>query len=563
MSILIRTLYLAVLLLCGTVFSANASSLGSRIAQDFAPTSGYLIQTSARDYLIDPGSGQKIAVGDLFSLIGPGEAITHPVTGKVLGTQERLKGILRLTRLKENYAHSQPVGQLDSPKRGDVIRRYQDMQALFWDYTGQGEALAIELQAALPGLQWQAYATAQRLRPASPTAANGATTTLYFILTATALEVRAPDFELIHSYPTSTTALSNQPVQSQSAPPALTVLPPVTGGAIQAGGEPLWNYSSIKGVPIGVEAGDFNGDGIQEIAIAFEDRVEIGRLTAEGYQMMGTIRLAAGSRAYALDAADLLKSGRPQLYLSAMNSNGNPAGIATEFSNGRFRTSITKIPWHLRRVELPGEGTILVGQEYDSRGREFAGPVFRVKRSGNQLAKGAQLTLPKRVNIYGFTAFSDQGRTLYACIDDDGYLVIQSAKGEPLATSADTVGGTESSFEMTDEVPSGGEARRVYLKGRVELTPQGNILVSANSGVSLLGRLKMYLKSELKLFRWNGNDLREVWHTAPDKSYLADFKLLNSKDDSGAKLVTTVAFPSMNPLAERKAALRLYELGSY
>ncbi len=563
MSNLVRTLYLAVLLVCGSAFNLNASPLGSRIAQDFTPTSGYLIQSSGNEYLIDPGSGRNIAVGDLFSLVGPGEAITHPVTGKLLGTQERLKGILRLTRLKDNYAHSQAIGPLDSPKRGDVIRRYQDMQALFWDYTGQGEPLATELQTALPGLQWQAYATAQRLRPASPAPVNAATTTLYFILTPTALEVRAPDFELIHRYPTNATALPSQPVPAPVSPPALAVLPPVTGGAVQPGGEPLWNYSSLKGAPIGVEAGDFDGDGRQEVAIAFNDRVEIGRLTPEGYQMLGVIRLAAGSQAYALDAADLLKSGRPQLYLSAMNSNGNPAGIAIEFSKGRFRTSITKIPWHLRRVELPGEGTVLLGQEYDSRGREFAGAVFRVQRSAHELVKGAPLPLPKRVNLYGFTAFSDQGRTLYACIDDDGYLLIQTAKGEQLASSADTVGGTESFFEMREDVPSGGEARHVYLKARIEVTPRGNILVSANSGVSLLGRIKVYLKSELKLFRWNGSDLREVWHTAPDKSYLADFTLLNGKDGSGTKLVTTVAFPSLNPLAERKAALRLYELGSY
>jgi len=113
---------------------------------------------------------------------------------------------------------------------------------------------------------------------------------------------------------------------------------------------------------------------------------------------------------------------------------------------------------------------------------------------------------------------------------------------------------------MTEEVATGGDSRNVYLKGRVELTPQGNILVSANSGISLLGRFKMYLKSDLKLFRWDGNNLREVWHTAPDKSYLADFKLLPGKTGEKARLLSVVAFPKTNPLADRKAALRLYQL---
>jgi hypothetical protein len=169
----------------------------------------------------------------------------------------------------------------------------------------------------------------------------------------------------------------------------------MTGGTVQTGGEPLLNFTSLKGTPIGVEAGDFDGDGRQEFAIAFADRIEIGRITAEGYQMTGAIRLAAGSQAYALDAVDLNNNGLPELYVSAMNSNGNPAGIGIEFRDKRFRATVSKIPWHLRRVALPGEGDVLLAQEYDSRGREFAGPVFKVKRSGDQLVqRDIHLSLP-------------------------------------------------------------------------------------------------------------------------------------------------------------------------
>jgi len=234
---------------------------------------------------------------------------------------------------------------------------------------------------------------------------------------------------LIHSYPTTTSPQPSQPAPAATAAPtaasALAVLPPVTaGGAVLAGGEPIWSYTGLKGTPVGVEAGDFDGDGRPEVAIAYSDRIEIGRLGPEGYQGLGTVRLAAGSLAYALDAVDLLPNGRPELYVSAMNSNGNPAGISIEFRDGRYRTTITKIPWHLRRVALPGEGDVLLAQEYDSLGREFAGPVFRVKRSGDRLTAGAKLSLPRRINLYGFAPFTSQGRKLIAYLNDDGYLSI-------------------------------------------------------------------------------------------------------------------------------------------
>lgn len=562
---ILKTACTVLVLLTAATCSFAASSLHDKVVRDFAPLSGYVVQSSGDEYLIDLGIGQGVTTGDLFTVVGQGATITHPVTGKVLGTEETRKGMLRLVRLKQGYSHSRSVGSVTEIKRGDVIHRFRDIPAIVWDYTGQGEQLAKELQTALPHLNWQDYAAAQQKRPANAARPATFSPALYFILTSQAVEVRAPDFELIHSYPTATSPHPIQPAPAATAAPAaapvLAVLPPVmTGGVMQPGGEPLWNYATLKGTPVGVEAGDFDGDGRQEIAIAFADRVEIGRITAEGYQMTGVIRLAAGSQAYALDAVDLKQNGLPELYISAMNSNGNPAGIAIEFRDKRFRATVTKIPWHLRRVTLPDEGDVLLGQEYDSRGREFAGPVFKVKRSGDQLSKGTPFSLPKRVNIYGFALFSSQEKTLYACIDDDGYLVIQTAKGEQLASSTDVVGGTESYFEMTEEVATGGDSRNVYLKGRVELTPQGNILVSANSGISLLGRFKMYLKSDLKLFRWDGNNLREVWHTAPDKSYLADFKLLPGKTGEKARLLSVVAFPKTNPLADRKAALRLYQL---
>lgn len=563
----LRVLYASVIVLCSTALSYAASTLPEQIVRDFKPVSGYVVQSSGNDYLIDLGIGQGVVAGDLFSVVGPGKAITHPVSGKVLGTEEQVKGLLRLTRLKNGYSQSRPVGAVtDSIKRGDSILRFQDMAAVVWDYTGQGQQLARQLQSGLPHLQWQDYAVAQQKRPASPSRPATLSPNLYFILTSQTLEVRAPDFELIHSYTVASTPVStgNATLQTAAVPalPLLPVIAPATGGAVQAGGEPIWNNANLKGTPIGVAVGDFDGDGRQEAAIAFSDRIEIGRLNADGYQSLGAIRLADGSQAYALDAADLNTNGRTELYVSAMNSNGNTAGISIEFRDGRYRTTISKIPWHLRTVTLPGEGNVLLAQEYNGLGREFNGPVFRVKRTGDSLTRAETFPLPKRANLYGFTVFSNQGRTLFACLDDDGYLSILTASGEQLAGSADTVGGTESYFEMNDETATGGEPRRVYLKARVEATSQGKILVSANSGLGFLGRLKMYVKSELKLFHWNGKDLRETWHTSPEKSYLADFRLLPGTAGENPKLVTVVAFPSMNPLTARTASVRMYDLGA-
>ena len=65
------------------------------VARDFKPISGYVIMEAGGEYLIDLDASKGVSAGDLFSVVRPGKKITHPVTGKVLGTLEEIKGILK------------------------------------------------------------------------------------------------------------------------------------------------------------------------------------------------------------------------------------------------------------------------------------------------------------------------------------------------------------------------------------------------------------------------------------------------------------------------------------
>ena len=94
-------------------WSAEAAVI-NEVVGDFTPISGYVIMEAEGEYLIDLDASKGIAAGDLFSVIKPGEKITHPVTGKVLGTLEEGKGILKVTRLQSGYSFAR---LLDAFKR--------------------------------------------------------------------------------------------------------------------------------------------------------------------------------------------------------------------------------------------------------------------------------------------------------------------------------------------------------------------------------------------------------------------------------------------------------------
>ncbi|MDD2273071.1 MAG: VCBS repeat-containing protein [Desulfuromonadaceae bacterium] len=535
------------------VLNASAALVNGALARDFAPASGYIVETAGNQFIIDLDAKQQIAVGDIFSVVTPGAKIVHPVTKAVLGSLDTVKGFLQITGIKSGYSYCRQISSATALQKGDAIRRFQNVDAEFWDYTGQGEAYFTELQSLLPHLQWQGYASSQKGRPTTPTLPKGKSAALYFILTSQGLEVRSPDFELIHSYP----------AVAQSAMSAVTLAAveesAVIKSVVPSGIGNYWTSPPLKGTPIGLEVGDFDGDGRQELAVAFEDRLEISRLVNGSYQQLGTVHFGNALRGHHLDGFDLKKNGRMQLFVSAITDSGNLSGLIIESQDGTYRVTRNKIAWHLRRITLPGDGAVLIAQKMGFQGRKFAGPLFRVKLVGTELVEGEPITVPPKVNLYDFAALPGK-QHLFASLGEDGYLNIVTAEGQVLGSSVDKMGGNESCIEMRGDVQIGGESWLSYLPARVEVNAAGEIIVPVNSGFSVLSRAKMYSRSELKAMVWDGATLRDVWHSTPEKSYLADFRLADANNDGQTLLVTAVAYPDNNPFSPRRSALHVYRL---
>jgi hypothetical protein len=173
------------------------------VADDFKPLSGYIIMETGGEYIVDLDPSKGILSGDLFSVVKPGKKIIHPVSGKILGTLMEVKGVLKVTRLEKGYSYARVLGKAKGIKRGDPIRRYENIPAMFWDYTGKGEPFFLQLRDTLPKLEWQDYAAAQAVKPKVPAASGVEGPTVLFILNKTGLEVRDSEFQIIHAYGSS------------------------------------------------------------------------------------------------------------------------------------------------------------------------------------------------------------------------------------------------------------------------------------------------------------------------------------------------------------------------
>jgi hypothetical protein len=178
-----------------------ASSCYADIANDLKPIDGYVVKAGENEFVIDLDATHGIEAGDIFSVMGPGEELIHPVTQKIIGRLEEVKGVLKVIRISDGYSFARPIGEAAEIKRGDRIRRFSALKAVFWDYSDTNRPLFDHLQNTLPFLTWQDYKTSQIERPPKPSPLVEQSAILIFIVQNNILEIRDAQYGLLRKYP--------------------------------------------------------------------------------------------------------------------------------------------------------------------------------------------------------------------------------------------------------------------------------------------------------------------------------------------------------------------------
>ena len=386
-----RALILSILLLFAFVPSAPADVL-DELVRDFAPLPGVVVMPADGEFLIDRDAADGIAVGDLFSVVLPGKKIVHPVTGKVLGTLDRVKGTLQVTRIRSGYSHARPLDVKEEILPGDAIRRFEHLPAAFLDTTGRGRPVFDRLRAALPGLEWTyAAAAGDGVKPSLP---DGAV--LAFVLGIDRLEVRGPE-RTLRSY--------QVPGELRGAPPQAP-----TGSGKERPKEP--GPSAVQGksngkaasadfvvrgaLPEGTRMADFVRDG-DRLLLAVTDgtRIEVFDV-GDNLVRLGGGEPPRSGQVYGLHWWKPQPDGRPLLAATvAVDENrayGPTAGQAVigvvfTLTDGRLAPTREELPYLLGSFDRDGDGIpeTLLGQSFD-RDIFFGNRVREIRLKGGALA---------------------------------------------------------------------------------------------------------------------------------------------------------------------------------
>jgi hypothetical protein len=555
-----------------------------KVKDDFKPVSGYLVMPVGDEFLVDLDAASGVRSGDLLSVVVPGEKIFHPVTKEVLGTLDQVKGFLQVTRVKSGYSYARVLSGAAELKAADVVKRYEQTPALFWDYSGEGEPFYNELAAALPHLDWWSYDQAARTRPETPQALSAGQVALLFIYDQHGLAVKNAGLESLGSYGVARTVaagvapvgqLPTSGITPQARPaggfmPAGAVTPMQTGqpsrGIIRTSDQAyagIWHSPNLQGSAVGVEVGDFDGDGQLEIASLLNDRLLISRVVNGNLAQVAQLEFPKGLSALHLDGADLTGDGRMELYVT-MAQDLIIASKVVEFQAGRYQVTIDDVPWYFNMVQMAEEGPVLLAQKSDYTGqKDYVGTPFRVARRGAKLVEDGTVAVPKPFILYGQMPFNDaSGVRRYAALTETDELVVAMPDGKRLWESNRKYGGSSAGIDRPVNIHARDAEgdRTQWLRSRIMLSPNGEVLVPVNEGTRRFAQWRSFKSSYMAALTWNGHVMQERWRTIDQNGYLADFRLADADNDGVDELVTFMGYNEGGFLTTAKSGLVIYEM---
>ncbi|MCK4535765.1 MAG: VCBS repeat-containing protein [Desulfuromonadales bacterium] len=550
------------------------AELPEQVKADFAVLNGLIIMQIGEEYVVDLDASDRLREGDILTLVAPGEKIIHPETREVIGSVDIPTGYLQVTRIKSGYSYAKLLSAEAEPQTGAQVRRFEQVPTLFVDNKGDEGVLSRQLRMDLPQLKWLQHSDTDQVL-------------LTFILEADTLVVKTFGGNLLHSY----SMLASQQLATPSVSagrPFVTHRPKAepkllqkvanslmgtlnldddySGGAgagiIRQGDaaqQGVWMGPNLNGSPVGIAVADLDGDGLQETAVALDNKVLISQISQGQYNEKAEIGVPARLQLLSLDAIDLDKNGLPELYLTAVDGY-QLSSFVVQFRDGDYEIAIDHINWYLRVVELPGKGLELIGQKMGLGEKSFAGKPFSIQLEGNRLVRGDNIDLPGQINLFSFTSFTDKGsRLYYAYLTADDHLMVVSAAGEKLWESSEYYGGSESCFDNR-EGDRGDLVAPTCIRSRLVKTVDNEILVAQNQGQRILQRYNRYKESRLVSLSWNGYTLVENWRTAGQRGYLGDFALADADNDGELELVMAVKFKHKGITAEARSAVVIYDL---
>ncbi|MFA5323864.1 MAG: FG-GAP-like repeat-containing protein [Smithella sp.] len=345
----------------------------------------------------------------------------------------------------------------------------------------------------------------------------------------------------------------------------------------------FWMSQKIPTEFKGMDIGDVNNDGVNEIVLIDKNTIYIYQKTEKELKVLEKIKGNSYNNYLALDVADINRNGINEIIVTSLN-NTLLDSFVLEFKDGKYVKIASDIRWFLRVIDTSSDIPLLLGQGY-GLGKPFESPIYEIVWRDGKYVNDQKLKVPTGLSIYGLTIdnLGVGGSEKIFALDEYDYLYITEKTNKSLGRltsigftseeliwkSDEVFGGSNNYFENIENsysTPESEKEKYAYVNLRI-LTLDTNkdgkkeiiIVKNLSSSGRIFKKLKLFTSAEIYNLEWDGLGMAENWRTKKINGYVADY-CIKDVDNDGKPEIELALVQSTGTSLSNKSVVVVYEL---
>ena len=330
----------------------------------------------------------------------------------------------------------------------------------------------------------------------------------------------------------------------------------------------------------GMDIGDVNGDGLNEVVVIDINNVYIYQKTGNELKLLEKIPGKSYDNYLAVDVADINKTGTKQIIVTSLN-NTLLDSFVLQFKDGKYIKIASDIRWFLRVLDT-SSGPLLIGQGYGFD-KPFDTPINEIVWRDGKYVADQRMKIPLGLSIYGLNIDNlgtGGGGEKIIALDELDYLCVFEKTTKPLTRifafgfsnddliwrSDDYFGGSNNYFENIDPTRPDVNEKSAFVNLRIntfDTNNDGKKEVIMVKNISSVGRvfkhLKLFTSSEIYNLEWDGMGMAENWRTKKINGYVTDYCIKDIDNDGKPEIVLAVVL-SVGAALRDKSVIVVYRL---
>jgi TolB-like protein len=341
--------------------------------------------------------------------------------------------------------------------------------------------------------------------------------------------------------------VAGQPYQ-QTPNPAFVASAPAYG---KTGGPNFWKSKKFKSVISAMDIGDVDNDGAIETILAVDNAILVYRVSNGRMQTVAELKDSRKGIYIGVDVADINGNGTPEIFVSSTSFQRDRFNsFVLEFNGNEFKPIVDHSPWLFRVARPGGEQPMLLAQRrrgQNDEGDLFSSPIFKMFWKGSEYAPERPIVKGRMANVLGTTfdnVMNDGKNRIIAYSPGDRLTIIEN-DAETAWKGSEKLGGNVANF-FIPTLDSSVDTNIQYFPMRIrtaDINKDGKIEVIVASNKDFAGviqKLRLYKKSQLLSMSWNGLSLTPDWKTNEIDGRISDFAVGDFDNDGSDEIIAAI-----------------------